>query len=136
MFEAVGHEVIHLRRTTLGPLTLKDMLPGQFRTLNEREVADLKRAAGLKVAAPNRGARVAAIVEERKARRGAGRVAAPPRYSDERTAAPAPAQGAGLGAPVPAARAGGQARPAFGTRGARPSFGGRKSGPAKNRKPR
>jgi pseudouridine synthase len=67
MCEAVGHEVIHLKRTTLGPLHLRDLTPGQWRELTERELKDLKGASGLKQPA-SRGARVAAIVEQRKSR--------------------------------------------------------------------
>lgn len=48
MCEAVGHEVIHLKRTTLGPLHLKDLTVGQWRELNAREVASLYTAAGLR----------------------------------------------------------------------------------------
>jgi 23S rRNA pseudouridine2605 synthase len=70
MFEAVGHEVIHLRRTTLGPLGLKDLAVGEWRELTEREVNDLKSSVGMGL---TRGAKVAAIVEKRGARRGAGR---------------------------------------------------------------
>ncbi|MGE5674949.1 MAG: pseudouridine synthase, partial [Mycobacterium leprae] len=47
MFEAVGHEVIHLRRTTLGPLSLKDMEVGQWRELSPYEVSDLRKSVGL-----------------------------------------------------------------------------------------
>ncbi|HYF92199.1 MAG TPA: pseudouridine synthase [Symbiobacteriaceae bacterium] len=78
MFEAVGHEVIHLKRTTLGPLHLKDLPVGEFRELSEREVSDLKAAVGLRQKTDRtaaRAARVAAIVEQRKARRGAPRAA-------------------------------------------------------------
>lgn len=48
MFEAVGHEVIHLRRITLGPLHLKDLPVGQWRELTEQEVRELYNAAGLR----------------------------------------------------------------------------------------
>ena len=49
MCEAIGHEVIHLKRTTLGPLHLKDLPVGQWRMLEPKEVADLYRAAGLRL---------------------------------------------------------------------------------------
>ncbi|MFO7273283.1 MAG: pseudouridine synthase [Bacillota bacterium] len=49
MFAALGHEVIHLRRTTLGPLKLGDLPVGQWRYLTEQEVAALYRAAGLRL---------------------------------------------------------------------------------------
>lgn len=65
MCAAIGHEVIHLRRTTLGPLHLKDLPLGQWRELTEREVAELKAAAGL---GPTKAERVAAIVKQRQGR--------------------------------------------------------------------
>ncbi len=49
MFAALGHEVIHLRRTTLGPLKLGDLPVGEWRYLTDQEVADLYRAAGLRL---------------------------------------------------------------------------------------
>ncbi|MFZ5826967.1 MAG: pseudouridine synthase [Bacillota bacterium] len=49
MFEAVGHEVIHLKRTTLGPLHLKDLQVGQWRELTEQEIRALYQTAGLRV---------------------------------------------------------------------------------------
>jgi len=52
MFEAVGHEVIHLKRTTLGPLHLKDLAAGQWRNLTSQEIKDLYMAAGLRYRAP------------------------------------------------------------------------------------
>lgn len=72
MFEAVGHEVIHLKRTTLGPLHLKDLPLGQWRELGERELRELKAAAGLQ---PTKAAVVAGIVDRRKevVRRSTGR---------------------------------------------------------------
>jgi hypothetical protein len=110
MFEAVGHEVIHLRRTTLGPLTLKELPLGQWRELTEREVNELKGSVGLGVP---RGARVAARVEQQKARRGSARFETPAREES-------------AGFPASATRR----RPT----GAGP--GGRKVGFRKNRDPR
>lgn len=49
MFEALGHEVIHLKRSNFGPLSLKELPVGQWRHLTPEEVADLYRAAGLRV---------------------------------------------------------------------------------------
>lgn len=44
MFEAVGAEVIYLKRLSMGPLCLDEALePGQFRPLREEEVEMLKR---------------------------------------------------------------------------------------------
>jgi len=47
MCEAVGHPVIDLKRTRIGPLTLGSLRVGEFRTLDESEVEALRRAAGL-----------------------------------------------------------------------------------------
>lgn len=49
MLEAIGHEVIHLKRTTLGSLHLKDLPVGQWRELTEQEIQDLRRVAGLQL---------------------------------------------------------------------------------------
>ncbi|HBR01639.1 MAG TPA: pseudouridine synthase [Ruminiclostridium sp.] len=38
MFEAVGHNVLRLKRTAVGKLTLGDLKPGQWRFLAPREV--------------------------------------------------------------------------------------------------
>ncbi|HYG58942.1 MAG TPA: pseudouridine synthase, partial [Symbiobacteriaceae bacterium] len=95
MFEYLGHEVIHLKRTTLGPLHIKDLAPGQWRELTEREVKDLQGAAGM-VVTQHRAARIAAMSEARKAlkRRGPGRAAA----------AEAPAARPEAGGPTPRPR--------------------------------
>ncbi|HUU54391.1 MAG TPA: pseudouridine synthase [Armatimonadota bacterium] len=42
MFEAVGHPVTALRRTRIGPLTLGDLKPGQWRPLSTAEITLLK----------------------------------------------------------------------------------------------
>lgn len=55
MFAALGHEVIHLRRTTLGPLKLGDLPVGEWRYLTSQEVADLYKAAGLRLGGKPRG---------------------------------------------------------------------------------
>ncbi len=47
MCEAVGHEVLELKRTRLGPLSLGPLRPGESRRLSEAEVESLRRAAGL-----------------------------------------------------------------------------------------
>lgn len=44
MFHHVGHHVEKIKRVALGPLTL-DVVPGKFRPLTEREVAQLKSLA-------------------------------------------------------------------------------------------
>jgi pseudouridine synthase len=43
MGEAVGHEVLKLKRVALGPLYLSDLPLGDFRYLTDKEVAGLKR---------------------------------------------------------------------------------------------
>ena len=43
MFEAVGKEVTYLKRLSMGPLVLDEsLLPGEYRKLTNRELADLK----------------------------------------------------------------------------------------------
>ena len=46
MLQAVGHPVIALVRTRVGPLTLGDLRPGEWRHLTSEEVAKLRGAAG------------------------------------------------------------------------------------------
>jgi 23S rRNA pseudouridine2605 synthase len=55
MCEAVGHFVVRLRRVRIGPIHDEHIRPGEFRDLDEREVAALKR-----VAAKSRGSQLAA----------------------------------------------------------------------------
>jgi 23S rRNA pseudouridine2605 synthase len=43
MFEAVGHPVRKLRRVRIGPLTLRDMKPGEYRFLSGRELKAFKK---------------------------------------------------------------------------------------------
>lgn len=47
MFQAVGHQVLSLRRVSLGPVELGDLRPGLTRNLSGQELSDLKRAVGL-----------------------------------------------------------------------------------------
>ena len=47
MCQAVGHPVTELQRVALGPLTLGDLPPGQWRPLTEGEVRALRQAVGL-----------------------------------------------------------------------------------------
>lgn len=46
MFEKVGHHVEKIRRVQMGPLKL-DVEIGKYRALKEREVSELKKAAGI-----------------------------------------------------------------------------------------
>jgi 23S rRNA pseudouridine2605 synthase len=122
MCEAIGHEVIHLKRTTLGPLHLRDLMPGQFRELTDRELKDLKGAVGMKQPV-NRGARVAAIVEERKAR--TRRAPGPSPYEPGEAAEVRPAPGPATTPPRPrAARGSAAGRPAASSRPAPGARGG------------
>lgn len=42
VFERLGHPVLKLRRTAIGPITDRDLLPGEYRPLTPAEVASLK----------------------------------------------------------------------------------------------
>jgi 23S rRNA pseudouridine2605 synthase len=87
MFEAIGHEVIHLKRTTLGPLHLKNMKVGEWRELTPQELKDLRSAVMNKAAA--RGAYVATLTARRKAKRqGGAQVTERPARTGERMAHP------------------------------------------------
>lgn len=79
MFEALGHEVIHLKRTTLGPLHLKDLPLGQWRQLTPQEVKDLRTAAGLKAPKGELAEQRQPRQQRPAARRGAGRHVGPDR---------------------------------------------------------
>jgi 23S rRNA pseudouridine2605 synthase len=46
MCEAVGHPVTKLKRVRIGPITDDHIRPGEFRDLDEKEVAALRREAG------------------------------------------------------------------------------------------
>jgi pseudouridine synthase len=46
MCEAVGHPVLRLKRVRIGPISDEHIRPGEFRDLDPKEVAALKRAAG------------------------------------------------------------------------------------------
>jgi pseudouridine synthase len=48
MCVAVGHPVLKLRRTKIGPIELDDLRPGEIRRLKSREVRNLRAKVGLK----------------------------------------------------------------------------------------
>lgn len=48
MCAAVGHPVLRLRRTKVGPIELDDLRPGEIRRLKSREVRSLRKNIGLK----------------------------------------------------------------------------------------
>ncbi len=52
MLKAVGHPVRALQRTRIGPLTLGDLYPGQWRSLTDDEVAQLRRCVNQNAAPP------------------------------------------------------------------------------------
>ena len=43
MLEAVGHQVVSLKRVEFGPVILGDLPRGQWRRLTEREISKLKQ---------------------------------------------------------------------------------------------
>lgn len=45
VFERLGHPVLKLRRTAIGPVSDRELLPGEFRPLTPAEIARLKGAA-------------------------------------------------------------------------------------------
>ena len=47
MFMSVNHPVMKLKRVSYGPLTIGNLQPGETRLLTEKEVMELKQAAGL-----------------------------------------------------------------------------------------
>jgi 23S rRNA pseudouridine2605 synthase len=47
MCDAVGHPIVRLRRVRIGPISDTRLKTGHWRELSEREIAALKRAAGL-----------------------------------------------------------------------------------------
>jgi len=47
MLESVGHPVIDLVRTQVGPVHLADLRPGAIRAVEHRELADLYASVGL-----------------------------------------------------------------------------------------
>ena len=51
MFEAVGHPVVRLKRVRIGPIEDPDIPAGHWRELTPKELATLRRAAGMKSSA-------------------------------------------------------------------------------------
>jgi len=47
MCQAVGHHVLNLQRSAIGPLNLSDLQSGRFRILSQREIAELRTAVDL-----------------------------------------------------------------------------------------
>ena len=89
MCEAVGHPVVRLRRVRIGPIHDEHIRPGEFRDLDEREVAALKRVAAGRGSRPDSAPGRAEPVEGRVP--ASSRPAARPRSgSGPRTRAPRP----------------------------------------------
>jgi hypothetical protein len=57
LLEAVGHPVSKLRRVSFGPVTVRGLEPGQFRSLTPAEVAALLRGGGSPIGAARRTTR-------------------------------------------------------------------------------
>ena len=57
LLEAVGHPVSKLRRVSFGPVTVRGLEPGQFRSLTPAEVAGLLRGEGSPIGTARRPAR-------------------------------------------------------------------------------
>jgi pseudouridine synthase len=57
LLEAVGHPVSKLRRVSFGPVTVRGLEPGQFRSLTPAEVAGLMRGEGSPIGTARRPAR-------------------------------------------------------------------------------
>jgi pseudouridine synthase len=68
MMKAVGHPVLALRRTRVGPLTLSGLGPGQWRELSEEELAGLTAYIAQAAARP-RGQRHPRSTTSRKSTR-------------------------------------------------------------------
>ena len=76
MCEAVGLEVVRLRRTSIGPVKLGMLKPGTYRELTKAEINGL-RAAAAKGRAQTRSAAVQSKAAERRPRGPVGKGAAP-----------------------------------------------------------
>lgn len=135
MFAAIGHEVISLRRTTLGPLNLHRVALGEWRELTTREVTDLRQSVALKPSrgyeGPAKGAKPERLAPAGEAAAGP-RPAKPGRFARVRGEA-APVGGgpkpAGGGKPAVRGRGPGGPKPAG---GGKPAVGGRAPGGPKS----
>jgi len=83
LLEAVGHPVSKLRRVSFGPVTVKGLEPGQFRSLTLEEVAGLRRGEGSR----------AGPVRRRPRRRPKPRPGAPGRDAGDRARRGQPSRG-------------------------------------------
>jgi 23S rRNA pseudouridine2605 synthase len=70
MLEAVGHPVIKLVRVRMGPLSLGDLAPGEFRFLTDREANALREMVEHRVSSVERGERAAAYPKRMPRRAG------------------------------------------------------------------
>lgn len=85
MLAKLGHKVMTLTRTAVGPITLKGLAPGGYRPLSGQEVDLLRKVAAGIAVVPARGA-------ERRPKRSGGRPSAAPK--PDRPAPPPPSGGA------------------------------------------
>src|SRR5262245_3647684 len=86
MLAKLGHKVMSLTRVAVGPITLKGLAPGQYRTLSHGEVELLRKVAA--------GIAIAPRFSERRPQRSAGRPK-PAEGSAERPREQRPASGLG-----------------------------------------
>lgn len=141
MCEAVGLEVVRLRRTSVGPLKLGMLAPGQWRELKPSEVGALRNSAKIidpNASAPGEGRRSKAKAQalargygagRPQAKPGAARSAAGPRPTGAKPARPAgarPAAARPAGARPEGARSSAAPRSAGAPRSARPAGAGAK----------
>lgn len=75
MCEAIGHPVARLRRVRIGPIADEHIRPGEFRELDAREIAALKKAAG--------GGAVPAVAQSKPSAQRRGSTQRPQRARDK-----------------------------------------------------
>jgi 23S rRNA pseudouridine2605 synthase len=103
MLAKLGHKVMSLARTALGPIVLKGLSPGEHRHLSTAEVELLRKAAaGIAVSPPHRSDRPGGPQRSRSTKRPPGRPSAPdePRSSKSMPGKPVPGRSV-PGKPMP-----------------------------------
>ncbi len=122
LFDAIGHRVMKLRRTAIGPLELTDLEPGAWRNLTGREVRELFAYVEEK-AREAKGRRMVTVGEVEQAQERLEKLRRPwPRRGGAKgEAAPATPAGERQGArqPKPEWKRGGGGRRSFPSRGER-----------------
>jgi pseudouridine synthase len=66
MCEAIGHPIVRLRRVRIGPLTDSTLKTGMVRELTPRELAALRKAAGLQTPGPRTSRRAVGTTHSRR----------------------------------------------------------------------